>query len=154
MAYAYPEDVHRLYIISYGIPVCPQGSQISANLMKSFKMTNFAPCGPIFKIRNSKQVYSKSYNQISDCIFLKPAISRQTSCKQIKSLIANLKSCLKVPCVPTVQCLVSFQSRKVALLHSDFEINKFCFPSTRKEPIRQLFEQNQNKKEVNSTVSL
>ena len=106
MAYAYPEDVHRLYIISYGIPVCPQGSQISANLMKSFKMTNFAPCGPIFKIRNSKQVYSKSYNQISDCIFLKPAISRQTSCKQIKSLIANLKSCLKVPCVPTVQCPV------------------------------------------------
>ena len=104
MAYAYPEDVHRLYIISYGIPVCPQGSQISANLMKSFKMTNFAPCGPIFKIRNSKQVYSKSYNQISDCIFLKPAISRQTSCKQIKSLIANLKSCLKVPCVPTVHC--------------------------------------------------
>ena len=106
MAYAYPEDVHRLYIISYGIPVCPQGSQISANLMKSFKMTNFAPCGPIFKIRNSKQVYSKSYNQISDCIFLKPAISRQTSCKQIKSLIANLKSCLKVPCVPTVQCSI------------------------------------------------
>ena len=30
-------------------------------------MANFALSGPIFKIRNSKQVYSKSYKQLSVC---------------------------------------------------------------------------------------
>ena len=37
-------------------------------MKKNIKMSNFAPCGPIFKIRNSKLVYSKSYKQITDYI--------------------------------------------------------------------------------------
>ena len=48
----------------------PHGSPRSVYLKKNIKMSNFAPCGPIFKIRNSKLVYSKSYKQITDYIFL------------------------------------------------------------------------------------
>ena len=43
-------------------------------------MPNFAPCGPIFKIRNSKLVYSKSYNQITDYIFLITSTFRLLLC--------------------------------------------------------------------------
>ena len=102
MAYAYPEDVHRLYIISYGIPVCPQGSEISANLMKSFKMTNFAPCGPIFKIRNSKLVYSKSYNQITDYIFLITSTFRLLLCYFVHFYTQRSRILKNQHCRPTV----------------------------------------------------
>ena len=65
-------------------------------------MTNFAPCGPIFKIRNSKLVYSKSYNQITDYIFLIMSTFRLLLCYFVHFYTQRSRILKNQHCCPTV----------------------------------------------------
>ena len=67
-------------------------------------MTNFAPCGPIFKIRNSKLVYSKSYNQITDYIFLITSTFRLLLCYFVHFYTQRSRILKNQHCCPTVHC--------------------------------------------------
>ena len=84
----------------------PHRSPRSAHLKKNIKMSNFAPCGPIFKIRNSKLVYSKSYNQITDYIFLITSTFRLLLCYFVHFYTQRSRILKNQHCCPTVQCSV------------------------------------------------
>ena len=71
---------------------------------ENIKMTNFAPCGPIFKIRNSKLVYSKSYNQITDYIFFITSTFRLLLCYFVHFYTQRSRILKNQHCCPTVQC--------------------------------------------------
>ena len=72
-------------------------------MKKNIKMTNFAPCGPIFKIRNSKLVYSKSYNQITDNIFFITSTFRLLLCYFVHFYTQRSRILKNQHCCPTVQ---------------------------------------------------
>ena len=82
----------------------PHRSPRSAHLKKNFKMSNFAPCGPIFKIRNSKLVYSKSYKQIADYIFLITSTFRLLLYYFVHFYTQRNRIWKNQHCSPTVQC--------------------------------------------------
>ena len=81
----------------------PHGSPRSVYLMKNIKMSNFAPCGPIFKIRNSKLVYSKSYKQITDYIFSITSTFRLLLCYFVHFYTQRSRILKIQHCCPTVQ---------------------------------------------------
>ena len=80
----------------------PHRSPRSAYLKKNTKMYNFAPCGPIFKIRNSKLVYSKSYKQITDYIFLFTSTFRLLLCYFVHFYTQGSRISKNQHCCPTV----------------------------------------------------
>ena len=82
----------------------PHGSPRSVYLKKNIKMSNFAPCGPIFKIRNSKLVYSKSYNQITDYIFSITSTFWLLLCYFVHFYTQRNRIWKNQHCSPTVQC--------------------------------------------------
>ena len=50
-------------------------------------MANFALSGPIFKIRNSKQVYSKSYKQLAVCQNIKNSLQPSVAWSRFYSIL-------------------------------------------------------------------
>ena len=93
-----------LHIISKCGDWSPHGSPKSAYLKKNIKMTNFAPCGPIFKIRNSKLVYSKSYKQITGYIFFITSTFRLLLCYFVHFYTQRSRILKNQHCCPTVHC--------------------------------------------------
>ena len=73
-------------------------------MKKNIRMTNFAPCGPIFKIRNSKLVYSKSYKQITDYIFSITSTFRLLLCYFVHFYTQRNRISKNQHCSPTVHC--------------------------------------------------
>ena len=85
----------------------PHGSPRSVYLKKNNKMANFASCGPIFKIRNSKLVYSKSYNQITDYIFLITSTFRLLLCYFVHFYTQRSRILKNQHCCPTNDMILS-----------------------------------------------
>ena len=115
----------------------PHRSPRSAHLKKNIKMSNFAPCGLIFKIRNSKLVYSKSYKQLTDYIFSITSTFRLLLCYFVHFYTYRNRIWKNQHCSPTVHWLKNKRQSYIGNIHLllSLSLTSKCQP-TRKPFLR------------------